>query len=282
MPPVNPQLAHVKLKNPIEQQMMGHGGLFRQQNIEKRKVMSVREWAELCSKEELRAPGVDDVGLHARSTNGTVKVKTRRGRRKTRESETAEPEMTPDVMVKEEEEDGEDLGISVSRVVDEQPASKPLVSHPDTIVVDSTPIVPDVEATPVDVNTRPSATPSAAPSGSHTSRPPTPGAAEASEIKDSTNNVEGHPQPKRRRKPQTREAREAALAERAEKDKLFLDDFDPHVDWLPPNTSRFDYTPEFCKDLERRYWRNCGLGKPAWYGADMQGECPKYPGLPES
>ncbi len=98
---MNPQLAKVKLKNPIEQQMMGHAGLFRQQNIEKRKIMSVREWAELCSKEEFRGPGVDDIGLHARATNGTAKVKTRRGRKKTRDSETAEPEMTPDVMVKE-------------------------------------------------------------------------------------------------------------------------------------------------------------------------------------
>ena len=55
---VNPQLASVKLKNPIEQQMMGRAGLFRQQNIEKRKIMSVLEWAELCAKDELLGRGV--------------------------------------------------------------------------------------------------------------------------------------------------------------------------------------------------------------------------------
>ncbi|KIJ46964.1 hypothetical protein M422DRAFT_164349, partial [Sphaerobolus stellatus SS14] len=27
---------------------------------------------------------------------------------------------------------------------------------------------------------------------------------------------------------------------------------------------------QFCRLLERMYWRNCGLGKP-WYGADMKG-----------
>ena len=45
--------------------MLGRAGLYRQQNIEKRKVMSVREWSELCAKDDMRAPGVDDVELKA-------------------------------------------------------------------------------------------------------------------------------------------------------------------------------------------------------------------------
>ncbi|EED78550.1 predicted protein, partial [Postia placenta Mad-698-R] len=44
LPSVTPQLGNVKLKNPIEQHMLGRGGLFRQENVEKRRVMSVREW----------------------------------------------------------------------------------------------------------------------------------------------------------------------------------------------------------------------------------------------
>ena len=43
-----------KLKNPIEQQMVAHNSLFRQQNIERREVLSVREWTELCAKDEMR------------------------------------------------------------------------------------------------------------------------------------------------------------------------------------------------------------------------------------
>ena len=93
----------------------------------------------------------------------------------------------------------------------------------------------------------------------------------AGEDEDEEPEEEGKPKPKGRRNPHTKEAREAALAERAAKDEAFLENFDPHSDWLPPNTTSFDYTPEFCKELERRYWRNCGLGRPAWYGADMQG-----------
>jgi hypothetical protein len=70
---------------------------------------------------------------------------------------------------------------------------------------------------------------------------------------------------------QTREAREAQLAARAAKDAAFMEVFDPNKDWLPPGTTPEDYTTEFCQKLERHYWRNCGFGRPAWYGADSQG-----------
>ena len=248
----------MKLKNPIEQQMMGRAGLFRQQNIEKRKVMSVREWSELCSKEELRAPGVDDIGLHARATNGTAKRKTRRSARKTREPETAEPEMTPAVRVKEEDE--EYVAVSIGTIEDddeEAVVANQLASPPDT--ADATTPIP-VDGDGEEHSTRHS------PQSHETSVLPTP---PGDDVKEEVH--EGKSKPKGRRNPHSKEAREAALADRAAKDAAFLENFDPHSDWLPPNTTSFDYTPEFCKELERRYWRNCGLGRPAWYGADMQG-----------
>ena len=61
------------------------------------------------------------------------------------------------------------------------------------------------------------------------------------------------------------------MVKRTQLDEAFLKDFDPHSDWLPPNTKPYDYTPEFGSTLERKYWRNCGLGRPAWYGADTTG-----------
>ena len=79
-------------------------------------------------------------------------------------------------------------------------------------------------------------------------------------------------EPKRKgRRVLTREEKEASMAEKAAQDAAFLESFDTKTSWLPPNTRPDDYTPEFCKELERQYWRNCGLSKPAWYGADMQG-----------
>ena len=54
-------------------------------------------------------------------------------------------------------------------------------------------------------------------------------------------------------------------------DEAFMETFDPKIGWLPPGALSDDYTPEFCKTLERLYWRSCGIGKSALYGADMAG-----------
>ncbi|KAJ7641325.1 JmjC-domain-containing protein [Roridomyces roridus] len=186
LPDFKPQLADVKIKSPIEQFMRGRAGLFRQENMEKRKLMSVREWAELCSKDEFRAPGKDQVGVH---NNPNAQPATRRRRKTKTKEETQEPE------VKVEE--------------DTKPSS--MASPPNSAS-------PDPEDTKPDDN-----------------------------------------KPRNRR------------VERADKDAAFIEGFSPHTDWLPSDTKASDYTPEFCAKLERAYWRNCGLGKPAWYGADTMG-----------
>ncbi|OCH87758.1 hypothetical protein OBBRIDRAFT_759285 [Obba rivulosa] len=257
LPSTLDQLGDVKLKNPIEQHMLGRAGLFRQENVEKRRTMSMREWTELCAQEDLRAPGVDDIGLHSRATNGTVKARTRRTRKK-RESETAEPDQDGHgVRIKEEEEEVATLPHEDHR------GSKSLASPPSSVAAPTPAIAPDSE---LEVETDLA--------NGHSKAGAFGSAAEAeSPVEEAQPEEEGNedkPKPKGRRT-QTRQAREANLAERAAKDKVFLESFDPHSDWLPPNTTPFDYTPEFCRELERRYWRNCGLGRPAWYGADMAG-----------
>jgi hypothetical protein len=59
---IRPTLRTVKVSHPIEQNMDGIGGLFRQRNIEKRRVFSVREWVELCTSDDHRTPRVDKDG----------------------------------------------------------------------------------------------------------------------------------------------------------------------------------------------------------------------------
>lgn len=239
LPPLKEQLSGVKIKSPIEQHMIGHGGLFRQENVEKRRIMSVREWAELCSKEEFRAPGIKDVSLHSRSRNAPAPAPrtTRRGKKKVDRGSTevadpeAEGESTPKEVKKEE-----DIKAAV-------------VSPPNSTGDPETP-------TPVDIEQAGSTEPVGADS---------PAADESAEGDDK---VKG----KTKRATQTRASREAQLAERATQDAKFLEKFDPHKEWLPAETESTDYTPEFCQKLERQFWRNCGLGKPAWYGADTQGE----------
>ncbi|KAG1734599.1 JmjC-domain-containing protein [Suillus lakei] len=235
LPGTENQLGDVKIRTPIEQHMLGRGGLFRQENVEKRKVMSVREWAELCEKEEFCAPGVEDVGFHGRN----AAVKTRSKRTKTRAPSTkvqsVELEESP-AQVKEEEDERPDGIISAP------------LSPPTSVGLPQTP----VSTTADDSAHHPSC-------GDQLQ-----GDAEMTEHDDAS---EKKPVVKKRGA-QSREVREA---ERAAKDAAFLKTFEPHKDWLPPCTRADDYTVDFCQKLERQFWRNCGLGKPAWYGADTQG-----------
>lgn len=242
LPRTENQLGDVKIRTPIEQHMLGRGGLFRQENVEKRKVMSVREWAELCEKEEFCAPGVEDVGLHGRN----VAVKTRSRRTKMRAAstkvESIEPEDSPAQVKDEEGEDNNERpnGISLplspptSVGLPQTPVSTTAddpIHHPDPLCSDQPP--GDVEMAAHDDTDTPEEKPAA-----------------------------------KKRGAQSREVREA---ERAAKDAAFLKTFEPHKDWLPPCTTADDYTVEFCQKLERQFWRNCGIGKPPWYGADTQG-----------
>lgn len=243
--PLKQQLDSVKIKSPIEQHMIGHGGLFRQENVEKRRIMSVREWAELCGKDEFRAPGVKDVGLHARSQNAQPKP-TRKGRRKVDRgsADVAEPEAEGDIKVNEgDPEPGQ---------VDEEVKPKPVVVSPPNSTGDP--------GTPI------------AAFESHADKPESSEPIEVDAfLAEGPTDGDEKAKVKAKRVGQTRAAREASLAERAALDATFIEGFDPHVGWLPPNTLQADYTPEFCQKLERQYWRNCGLGKPPWYGADTQG-----------
>ena len=243
LPPLKEQLSPVKIKSPIEQHMLGRGGLFRQENIEKRRILSVREWVELCAKDDYKAPGVEDVGLHARSAAANTKsTSTGRKRVATRKSETAEPDGT--LQIKRESLDENNF-----EQADEDRSQKSILASPPNSVT--------APASPFDIV-----------DGDHIA----PVEDADSEIKSTQDKLdEDKSKTKTKRPAQTREAKEANLAERAARDVSFIETFDPHSHWLPPNTKSSDYTPEFCQKLERQYWRNCGLGRPAWYGADTQG-----------
>lgn len=232
--------------------MLGRGGLFRQENVEKRRVMSVREWAELCNKEDFRTPGIEDVGLHARSARvGLRPARRARPRAPSHKVESVEPEDIPHSAIKEEQ--GES---STDILVDE---SRGDYMSPPTSV--GNPRSPTADVDPSSTNT-----PSQAQGGDDTGAE-----VDGDHFADvDANQTEEKPKQKGKRT-QTREAREAQVAQRAAKDAAFIQVFDPNKDWLPPGTTSDDYTTEFCQKLERQYWRNCGLGRPAWYGADTQG-----------
>jgi len=220
LPSIIPQLREIQINRPIEQHMIGHGGLFRQENLEKRKFMSVREWVDLCRTDDLRAPGVQEVGQTRRRGNPEVPApRLRRTKKKNEKNEPAESAGPAVITVKGEQDEAlDEFGPSVLSSI------TPLSTTP---VADS----------PEDSNHSAIICP-----------------------------VDEKPK-NRGRRHQTKEQREAIHA----RDVAFVDTFDPTKDWLPPGTTPSDYTVEFCQELERVYWRNLGLSKPAWYGADSQG-----------
>jgi hypothetical protein len=213
----------------------------------------VREWAELCKKEDRRAPSVDEIGLHHARRNA--------------------PPPPPKTRAKK----GERSKPNVTKAASAGPVSTPVVTDPTSNGDVPTPPKSPSNNGDLKVPNSPENLSSCEPLLEHStnvSSLPTPERLKEEE-EENTDDDEGRdskPQTaKSKRKWQTREMREAHLAERAAADAAFLKSFNPRTDWLPPNTRSEDYTPEFCKDLERRFWRNCGFGAPAMYGADMEG-----------
>jgi len=195
--------------------------------------MSVREWVELCNKEDFRAPGIREVNLAQRTAPIMSRPRIqRRGKRKGETLSLETPGPVTDVQVKDEPRDD----VSMSEEISPQPQC---ISNQEEPLPSSS----------------------------------TKGVTKRAKVKD-------EPMSRPKRVYPSREVREANLADRTARDRTFIDVFEPHSAWLPPDTKSEDYTPEFCHQLERRFWRGLGLGgKPAWYGADTQGMYKIYPPL---
>ncbi|KAF8513261.1 JmjC-domain-containing protein [Hysterangium stoloniferum] len=213
LPSTKPQLKHVKLRNPIEQDFSGSGGLFRQQNIEKRRIMSVREWAEQCKREDMRAPTIEEAQGGRRYA-----APSPRGPKKLNDHECDD-----DADVAARSETRADIDVDPTSTLPTPPATT--ASHSPPNAAGSPPVTAENYNSPA-------STPVTA---------------------------------RRRRTANERQRAKEIL------DDAFLTTFDPHMDWLPKDMKPADYTPEFCRTLERMYWRSCGFGKAPWYGADMKG-----------
>ena len=256
--------------------MLGRSGLYRQQNIERRKWMSVREWAELCAKEELRTPGIDDVSLKVAEADAPPAKKKGKGRKKElvmvktedidvsvdeepllavqpqrEESPLTEMDDLDQAPASDEDFDNHDPSALSEHISGEHPGDDDGQCERDNAHNDGNDGEPDKEDTP--------ACPAAKRKVKRKSR------ARFSKPKPKAKT------PRPMRFSQTRAGRALALELRERLDDEFFAAFDPIVDWLPPNTSPHDYTNEFCAKLERKYWRNVGLGRAAWYGADSSG-----------
>lgn len=63
LPPISKRtLSDVRIKNPIQQTMLGRSGLFRVTNVEKRKAhpLDIQEWFDMCQSKKFVGPGPKD------------------------------------------------------------------------------------------------------------------------------------------------------------------------------------------------------------------------------
>lgn len=56
LPPLDEKVKEIRLKNAIEQQFAGTGGVFRQMNIEKRRVYTLPQWRAVCESTDHQPP----------------------------------------------------------------------------------------------------------------------------------------------------------------------------------------------------------------------------------
>src|SRR5277367_2952418 len=56
LPALDERVKEIRLRNAIEQQFAGSGGVFRQTNIEKRRVYNLPQWREVCESTDHQPP----------------------------------------------------------------------------------------------------------------------------------------------------------------------------------------------------------------------------------
>src|SRR5271170_2205996 len=94
LPPLDEKIKEIRLKNAIEQQIAGLGGIFRQTNIEKRRVYNLPQWREVCESTDHQPPARRGEVRMAGHTIGKRKAKPKKSPRKKVKSNTETSDTT--------------------------------------------------------------------------------------------------------------------------------------------------------------------------------------------
>jgi hypothetical protein len=228
-------LSNVQIRNPIQQNMMGNGGVFRQTNIEKNKSrpLSVREWFEKCGQDKFAGPMPREIERGSKEAR-EMRAEMEREKKAAKEKKLAERERRRMQRLKDEEaRAAAEAQAQTHGQVEENPsADVEMGTAPDGDGMQD-----EAEA---DVAASSDIVPALDPSSSGSSH-------------SSPDPIATTPEPE-------------------QLDPWYVDT-DLSSAWLPKNTRPEDYTPEACARLQDKFWKNMGLGEPSWYGADlMQGE----------
>ncbi|GAA5890494.1 hypothetical protein JCM6882_002939 [Rhodosporidiobolus microsporus] len=245
LPSVLPPLRDIRLREPIEQHMMGSQGLYRVTNVAKTRIWNAAQWRDLAVRDKWDGP---DLGKEReKGERSERKVLTRREKKEERERERRERE--------EEEADGEsdaeDEDDEMDGDGDETPRKGRRTPAKKAGAASSS------RGSSRSASKSKGASPSASASASvaadengDTPMPPsstTPSASTATNKKRLTNLERAIPS----------DSEWAAFAAKFED--------------LPHGMKREDYSPETMRDFERRYWRTLTFGEAPMYGADMAG-----------
>src|SRR5271156_3313200 len=94
LPALDERVKEIRLRNAIEQQFAGSGGVFRQTNIEKRRVYNLPQWREVCESTDHQPPARRGEVRTAGHTTGKRKAKPKKSPRKKVKPNTEIPDTT--------------------------------------------------------------------------------------------------------------------------------------------------------------------------------------------
>ncbi|ODN80679.1 hypothetical protein L202_02853 [Cryptococcus amylolentus CBS 6039] len=211
LPPISAStLSSVEIKEPIQQNLIGSGGLFRIANVarNKRRPLTIEEWFDKCQEKKFTGPGPKDLDRTVnRDSKEAIEHRARVKQEIQQEKERKKEENKRRRENKAKKEaDAADEESAMNESGKRQDLNRTTFVKQESSLLFPNPTEPESDD------------PSLA----------------------------GEPRP-------------------------FYRTFDYTRDWLAEGTTLEDYTPESCVALERRLWKNLGLGEPSWYGADTEG-----------
>lgn len=260
-------LADVRIRSPIQQNMLGQAGLFRATNVEKNKnrPLSVKEWFDKSRHAKFQGPGPKDVDMTLDRDSAAVRSRRAEEEKERKKKKEILREKRKAALVRKAE-----------RLAQQQAGKEGTAeTHGEEVDMDndqgSTVVAESIkeESNHVNVGGDEPPVPPLDPSTHHSPQ----SSADDSAKTPESNQIDPLDQV-------------AAATEGIETDTLspktdtWYDHFDPATAWLPKDTVPEDYTPEACANLERKFWKTMGLGEPSWYGADLQGTLFPDPNTP--
>ncbi|GAA5915820.1 hypothetical protein JCM8208_006875 [Rhodotorula glutinis] len=238
--PVDKPLRSIRLRDAIEQHMLGSQGLYRVMNEAKTRQWNSAQWKDLATRPKWEAPDLvgDEkkgersersvISDRARKRRASAAVDTKKGKGKAREDDESDEAA---------EEDGEEGDAAAGSPKRRTPARRAKVDGAAKMAA-------------AKVNGR--------------------GRGAAAGAADDEPSDDVGPDRSASDPPVQSKRRRASMAPANPTDDQWAA-FVAGLDELPHGMSRDEYTVERLRDFERRYWRTLTFGEPPMYGADMAG-----------